>query len=561
MSVSTLAPEVDQAPEDAVVSTPPGSDGTTGDGGQAAAGEINQVLWVDPASLRIGPNVRQDNAEPTAEQVRSIKKNGVQSPIKAYRDETGALVVIYGQLRILGAIKGGVELVPVWVVEAPSGDDKTQLVERIVTQFSENRHRRNMTRNDEFRAMEQLELAGMSPTAIGRALSVRKPEVLAALAVGRNPLATQAADEHGLTLEQAAVIAEFEDYGDEQSAEELLRTAVRWPSNFDTLAQRKRNDRAEAERFDQLRTALVEQLTAAGVALLDDEVPTWTGLARSLDRLRPSEDDEPGTEFTVEAHAGCPGHGAWIEVEYDEDDHEIPVPVYGCADYAAHGHALLYDRNAHGGNDPDGQQSDTELDEAAEQARAELERAKATIQRRWVRNNNKDADAALPGRRKWLAAFASRSGLPKGARRWLALRAFDGDPLMHQAMQRRHQLAHELLGVPVPTWSSDCDVDELERRIAGASDAKAAVYELFLVLCAMEEAFTRDSWRNPTSLDKVYMARAIELGYPAPDVDRKVLHPDNLDDMFAAELGLDRCDTTADTDDLNADPVDADLAA
>jgi ParB family transcriptional regulator, chromosome partitioning protein len=555
MSVSTRAPEVDQSPEDTVVSILSGGDGANADGGPAAAAEINQVLWVDPASLVIGPNVRQDNAEPTAEQVRSIKKNGVQSPIKAYRDETGALVVIYGQLRTLGAIKGGVERVPVWVVAAPSGGDKAQLVERIATQFSENRHRRSMTRNDEFRAMEQLELAGMSPTAIGRALSVRKPEVVATLAVGRSALAAQAADEHGLTLEQAAVIAEFEGYGDQETAEELLRTAVRWPSNFDTLVQRKRNDRAEAERFEELRAALVEQLTAAGVALLDEDVPNWTGLARSLDRLRPSEDDEPGTELTIDAHAGCPGHRAWIEVEYDEDDQAIPVPLYGCADYAAHGHALLYG-SGHTRNNAGDEQDDAELDEAAEQARAELERAKATIQRRWVRNNNKDADAALPGRRRWLAALAARSGLPRGARRWLALRAFDGSPLMHQAMQRRHQLAHELLGLS-ETWSSYGD--ELQRRIADASDAKAAVYELFLVLCAMEEAFTRDSWRNPTSLDKVYMAMAIELGYPAPDVDRKVLHPDDLDDIIAAELGLDRSDNSADAE--VPDPVDVDLAA
>jgi len=101
------------------------------------------------------------------------------------------------------------------------------------------------------------------------------------------------------------------------------------------------------------------------------------------------------------------------------------------------------------------------------------------------------------------------------------------------------------------------DFGELHRRILTASDAKAAVYELYLILCAMEEAFTRDSWRHPTSLDKVYIAMAIELGYEAPDVDRKVLHPDDLDAIIAAELGLDRPDTTdLDTDGL-ADGTDA----
>jgi hypothetical protein len=39
-----------------------------------------------------------------------------------------------------------------------------------------------MTRGDEFRVFEQLTLEGMSPTAISRALSVSKPEVVASLA-------------------------------------------------------------------------------------------------------------------------------------------------------------------------------------------------------------------------------------------------------------------------------------------------------------------------------------------------------------------------------------------
>lgn len=584
MSVSTLAPTA-MEPVGTTTALPqpltdPDASATVDDAGRGGAvpdapdGDYDRIVWVPPSSLVIGPNARQENAEPDPEQVRAFKKAGVQDPIKAYGDENGRLVVVVGQLRTLGAIKAGVERVPVWVQPAPSGTDKAQTVERLVTQFSENRHRKAMTRGDEFRVFEQLALEGMSPTAIGRALSVGKPEVVASLAVGRSELAATAADKYDLTLDQAAVVAEFEGYGDLDTAKELILTAVDKPTNFATLAQRKRNDRAEAQRRRELEAALTEQLSAAGVRILDESVPDWTGPARPLDWLRPRAEDMPGTVLTVEDHADCPGHSAWIDVEYDDNDREVPVAVYGCADFAAHGHALRHAWSGPVGTPASAASGEDDLDGAAAlaAAEAEVQRRTASIQRRWVINNNKDADAALPGRREWLAAFSRRAGLPKGARRWLALRTFDSSPVMHKAMERRHPLAHELLGLPVPmrSWSSSNgtenggdgeDFGELHRRIVTASDAKAAVYELYLILCAMEEAFTRDSWRNPTSLDKVYIAMAIELGYPAPDVDRKVLHPDDLDAIIAAELGHDRPDTTGIDDKPDGNLVSSDLAA
>jgi ParB family transcriptional regulator, chromosome partitioning protein len=586
MSVSTLAPIEQQSTGAAMTGEEPAD--PTSAPPLGAVEEYDRIVWVPPSSLRIGPNVRQEDAEPDKEQVRAFKKDGVQDPIKAYRNEIDQLVVIVGQLRTKGAVTAGVERVPVWVVAPPTGDEKAQLVERIVTQFGENRHRKAMTRGDEFRAFEQLELAGMSPTAIGRALCVAKPEVAAALAVGHSHLAAKAADAYDLTLDQAAVIAEFEAGGDVDTAQRLITAAVEQPHNFDTIAQRARNDRAEAQQREVLIAELTEQLTAAGVAILDDSVSDWSGPARSLDRLRPTADAEPGTDFTPEEHAGCPGHSAWIDVEYDEDDREVPVAVYGCADFVAHGHALSYGSPSRPGQGPvptagsgdSGISADSDDEAAAlaaQVAAAELARRKASIERRWVRENNKDADATLPKRRQWLAGLARRTSLPKGTRQWLALRTFEASALMHKAMERGHPLAHELLDLPQPSrsWSgwtgaTGEDLGELHRRIATAADTKAAVYELYLTLCAMEEAFDRDAWRNPTSLDKVYIAMAIELGYEAPDVDRKVLHPDNLDQIVATELGLDGTDTddadlaevvAFDAGDADPDPVDADLAA
>ncbi|WP_143532203.1 hypothetical protein [Saccharothrix sp. ALI-22-I] len=83
-----------------------------------------------------------------------------------------------------------------------------------------------------------------------------------------------------------------------EAAKKLILTAVERTNNFNVLAQRLRNDRAEAERLRQPEAALVEQLTAAGVTIFDESISEWPGDARSLDRLRPSPDDEQGTELT-----------------------------------------------------------------------------------------------------------------------------------------------------------------------------------------------------------------------------------------------------------------------
>jgi ParB family chromosome partitioning protein len=536
---------------------------------QVSDTDYNQIIWVDPSSLTIGPNIRQENATPDRALVRDYKNNGVEDPIKAYRDEAGDLIVVDGQLRTLGAIEAGIDNVPVWVQPPPAADDKAATISRISKQFRLNRHRRATTRKDEFQAFEQLELLGMSPTAIGRELSVRRRDVTASLRVGRSEVATKAGDEHDLTLDQLAVIAEFEADGDLDAAQLLIDTAVERPNNFAALAQRRRNDRIEAERLRKSVEACTEQLTDAGIVIFDESLVPWHGMARSLDRLRPSVADEPDTELALEAHAGCPGHGAWIDFDPDENGQEVAVPLYGCSDFRAHGHALIevpvghmdYDGIATTRYNSDASEDGLAAAESAlAQAQArELERRKASIQRKWVINNNKDADAALPARQEWLASVARRASLPKGTRRWLAYRTLDGSHTLRKAMERGHALAHRLLGLPEPspTWyvvarESAHTGSELYDRIANATEAKAMVYELYLVLCAFEEGFRRDSWRNPSAIDQLYISMAIELGYVAPDVDLKVLNPDDIDDVIAdalaAEVELDDEPAAADID-------------
>jgi ParB family chromosome partitioning protein len=503
--------------------------------------EYQKIIFVPPTELKIGPNVRTENAEPDPDQVRSFKKHGVQAPIRAYRDEAGDLVVTRGQVRTLGAIEAGLETVPVWLQPPPVGDEKAATIDRIRDQLDENDLRKPMARGDRYRAHRQVALFGLSPTAIARRLGRSKRVIEDSLRVGESELAAKAADEYDLTLDQAAVIAEFEDYGDIETAKQLIITAVEHPNNFATCAQRKRDERAEAERVEQARAACTEQLTAAGVLILDDSIPDWTGDARSLDRLRPTPTHAPGTELTAEDHACCPGHAAWIDHEFDDDGEKIVFPRYGCADFEAHGHAAIGAPEGavgHGDSTP----QDPAADHASAVVAADVERRKASIKRKWVINNNRDADAARKGRQQWLAAFARRTSVPKGARRWLALQTLNGLMAVRRAMERGHPLAHSLLGLPEPMpWyhAGTEGSGELYDRIANASDNKATIYELYLILVALEDGFRRDSWRDPTTTDKLYITMAIDLGYEAPDIDLKVLDPDNLDEIIAAQLAED----------------------
>jgi hypothetical protein len=66
------------------------------------------------------------------------------------------------------------------------------------------------------------------------------------------------------------------------------------------MAERIRQDRAEAARYEQL----VSELEAAGITVTD-------GLPDGAARLAGLVHD--GADLTAEAHAGCPGRGAYFQ--------------------------------------------------------------------------------------------------------------------------------------------------------------------------------------------------------------------------------------------------------
>ncbi|MFJ1767998.1 hypothetical protein ACIOD2_47315 [Amycolatopsis sp. NPDC088138] len=523
--------------------------------------EIDTIVWVKPDKVLLAENVRTDNAEADVDTTANFKTHGVKTAVNGYRDyDTGAIVVTEGQRRVLNSREAGCK-VPVWMKTPPPADERKATIERIVNQFIENDPalRRSLTLADTARALKQLAAFNLKPAGIARKLALGKQGktyVENVLKAGQSELALKASERYELDLLQAAVIAEFDEAGDTDTAKELILTARTAPNNFAQLAERKRTERADKQRLAALTEDLTEEMTAAGVTIFDENLPGHDGDARTLDRLRPTPGHEPHTELSAEDHASCPGHGAWIETDHhDEQGNQIPVAVYGCADFLAHGHALSYAPAgradfspvpASTGTSVDYESSDDEdaAGDATEQAdevaaaraahaAAELERKKAAIIRKWVIQNNKDWDASGVPRREWLAGLVRRGTAPKGAQLFLALQKAEGGYALRRAFERNHPLAMTLFGL-----RDGATLADLTAKIAKAPTAgKATLYDLVLTLCAIEADLSLNTWRSPWGSARAYMAAIISWGYPASNIERKVIDPETEQEVIAAQLG------------------------
>ncbi|HET8643242.1 MAG TPA: ParB N-terminal domain-containing protein [Pseudonocardiaceae bacterium] len=446
------------------------------------------LLDVDPSTLVLGDNAR---LHPSADKefVASVRERGVIEPVIAYRLEGGDLIVVHGARRTLAAVAAKRPTVPVMLVEAPKPAD------RLVDQLVENDHREALTAADRATAYQQLAACGLSAATIAKRTATKRPVVDAGLAVAASPAATSAVAEHGLTLTQAAVVAEF---GDDEAAVRKLVEAAR-TGGFDHVAERVRDN---AQRDAAEATAAAE-LAAAGVPVVD--APAWDATSPvRLDHLL----DDAGEGLTAEGHAGCPGHAAFVRADWDWDEDSdrstlVVETEFVCTDPDTHGH-----KRRHGG-------SGAGRGSAAEPS--EQDRARASTERREVIANNKAWDSATTVRRRWLREFLSRRTAPKGAALFIADAIARGGGQLHAALgYDLHPLAHELLGV---TRDGYGNADALTGLLAGATDSRAQLLTVALILCAYEAATGRDSWRRQSEDTARYLRYLQALGYELADVE------------------------------------------
>ena len=168
---------------------------------------VGHLYEVDPAALRIGANIRTDTHPDAKEFAASIKTRGVLEVISAYLAPEGGLTVLRGQRRTVVAAKVGTPTgtVPVRVAAAP------EEVDRIIDQASEDLHRQAMHTRETRDAVEQLAMLGVSAAQIAKRVALPRATVDSALAVTRNSSTKERMDAAGMTLEEAALFAEFED--------------------------------------------------------------------------------------------------------------------------------------------------------------------------------------------------------------------------------------------------------------------------------------------------------------------------------------------------------------
>jgi ParB family chromosome partitioning protein len=245
------------------------------------------------------------------------------------------------------------------------------------------------------------------------------------------------------------------------------------------VLQRARDERAEAAQVAEI----TEQLATAGVRIIDR--PSYSDRSAKLltDLTTPG-----GRAIKPERHTRCPGHAAYIQRGYRE-----ARAVYLCTDWKAQGH---HDRWSSG------------------TAAAKPTGEQASAERREVIAHNKAWRSAEAVRRRWITDFLTRKTPPKGASAYVAGELAHGGHEIRRALEFGQPLSATLLGVGGPAR------DTLPPLTTTASDARAQVISLGIVLAAIEAATNESLWRHSTATVRRYLAFLAANGYPLSEVEQ-----------------------------------------
>src|SRR5260370_15658743 len=245
---------------------------------------------------------------------------GVRIPLLVTHAEgDGGYQVIEGHRRLAAALKTGLPEVPCVTDSSRADDQAGQFLDMLVA--NSGRQRRNFTPAEEVTALFAAHEAGASRTRIRRATGRKAEEIKTALQAGRMSAETrQQMAEVGsqLTLDQLAILAEFDP---DQDAVAKVVEAFRHGYTAEYVAERIRQDRAEAAEHERLRA----ELKAAGTPVTS-EIPGGAVRLVSL--------THNGQDLTAQTHATCPGRGV-----YFPDWNRLHALHY-CTDPDAHGHAV-----------------------------------------------------------------------------------------------------------------------------------------------------------------------------------------------------------------------------
>ncbi|WP_431836563.1 ParB/RepB/Spo0J family partition protein [Cellulomonas sp. Y8] len=440
--------------------------------------------WLDPLTLTVEANVRTTtDLDPAF--IGSIRQHGVLMPVLVVREADGTLRVRAGQRRTLGAIAADATTIPARIIAAGPG------AERLVQQVIENDQRTGLSDTDRVNAYEQMHLDfGMSAAQIAGRLGASKREVTTALRTVTKTAGRQAVAA-GLTIDQAAVIAAFDD---PDTVERLTSIAQQTPARLAHEAQRERDALADA----RARARLVEDLTAAGVPVLDAAPSEDDQTARPLYRLR----DADGGDLGAAAHATCPGHAAYVSTGGYLDNYQ-PVARYACTDWRANGHQV-----------PTWELRRDQPAAADDEAAREAKRA----ERRRVIEGNKAWRSATTVRREWLATFAARKSAPKGAAALLGYVVTHRHDDLATAASGGHEMARTLLGLTGDRFAGRQAISD---AIDAAPVGRQNMIILTLALAAIEDSTADQTWRTPFAHVARYLDALEAWGYTLAPIEQQ----------------------------------------
>lgn len=437
--------------------------------------EPGTLLRLDARELSSNGNVRS-KIKNLAALTTSVLDHGVLVPLLVADNGEGGYKVVAGQRRTAAAIAAGKKngerfTVPCLVV------DEGAEANRILTQLTENLSRDDLSEADAAAAYQQLALLGIGNEQIARAVGRDAKHVAAGLKVAESKTATAVAVKHDLTIEQAAVIAEFE--ADKDAVKRLTLVAVEQPDRFAHTASWMREDRNEKAAI----AALIEKIKASGVPYVEISYNTDTKKPMTLEYLV----DGKGKAITPAAHKKCEGHAETVQSSARK-----PVVVGVCMAPAKHGHKYKYAGQSSG--------------RATETPAARTKRL----------TENREWKAAHVVRREFVRSLLARKTLPKG------MLAF----AIRQQVGAAHDVNHadenlcDLLGIAKGKGKWDHVGAESLRTRAAKAKSDTELTLLLFVSVAAEAEFSLDT---PSRGEHEYLAFLQSIGYTLADVEQALV--------------------------------------
>ncbi|MCT2085066.1 ParB/RepB/Spo0J family partition protein [Microbacterium enclense] len=456
-----------------------------------------QIEHVALADVEIDTNVRR-NVVLDKSFVSSIRNYGILQPPVGWRDDAGKVHVTIGQRRTLAAREIGLDPLPVIIKTQQDAEQA-----RIVAQLAENEQRLSLDPADTAHAYAQLQFEfGVTTEQIARKTNSPKAKVQTALAVSQSVAASAAAASHPITLEQAAIYAEFDT--DDAAIAKLNTAAAENPAQLEHVAQVLREERLDAE----VRERLKAQILAAG-ADFADSYDTWTSAgAESITYLWRS-DDESRKRITPDELDQFSNLMGRILSGWRGDENRGFSIVWGIRDWKAQGLA------SHSGAPASGVPLTDE--QRAERKQKRLDKA--------------DMRAATIVRREWigkLVAEATPAFIAGDALLWIT----------HAAVSTRHALGYsqnpEKARLLTSAWLGLASTDHGYGQTTARDDLQTALVDnsrtaprmLLAYAIALVEAAAGDEkhpWFGQGVDFAPYFEQLAAWGYTLADVEQRIV--------------------------------------